>query len=66
VFSLDDSDLIRTICAKIGKAESEGEVKALSALLRAVIKDDMEEIRVRARFFVEKHGLRDKASNRAA
>jgi hypothetical protein len=63
---VDDIELIRRICAKIGEAESEGEVKALSALLRAVIKDDLEEIRVRARFFVEKHGLRDKASDSAA
>ena len=63
---MGDVELIRRICAKIGEAESDGEVKALSALLRAVIKDDLEEIRVRARFFVENYGLRDKVSHRAA
>ena len=63
---MHDIELIRKICAKICEAESAGEVNALTALLRAVIKDDLEEIRLRARFFAEKYGIRDKASDRAA
>lgn len=45
-----DTELIRKLCADIGRERDSERVHNLIALLQAVIKDDQEEIRVRMAF----------------
>ncbi|HKV80359.1 MAG TPA: hypothetical protein VJP02_19580 [Candidatus Sulfotelmatobacter sp.] len=50
-----DIALIRSLCAEIRAEQNSQRVDDLIALLRAVIKDDQEEVRIRLAFLTSKY-----------
>jgi hypothetical protein len=53
---LFDADLVRSLCKKIVDETDPDKNADLLSLLHAVIKDDQEEVRLRALFLVKKYG----------
>ena len=51
-----DADLVRNLCKEIVDETDPNESADLLSLLQAVIKDDQEEVRLRAIFLVKKYG----------
>ena len=51
-----DADLVRTLCQKILQEDDPERTSDLLSLLHAVIKDDQEEVRLRAYFLSRKYG----------
>ena len=51
-----DDDLVRRLCREIVEEKNLEKVADLLSLLQAVIKDDQEEVRVRALFLVQRYG----------
>ena len=51
-----DADLVRTLCQKILQENDPEKTSDLLSLLHAVIKDDQEEVRLRAYFLSRKYG----------
>ena len=51
-----DADLVRTLCQKILQEDDPEKTSDLLSLLHAVIKDDQEEVRLRAYFLSKKYG----------
>jgi hypothetical protein len=54
---LFDADLVRNLCKEIVDETDPDASADLLSLLQAVIKDDQEEVRLRAIFLVKKYGL---------
>jgi hypothetical protein len=52
-----NSDLVRRLCADIAAEEDSQKVQDLLSLLRAVLKEDQEEIRIRMAFLAKKYGM---------
>jgi hypothetical protein len=50
-----NSDLVRKLCGDILNEKDPGRVQDLISLLRAVIKEDQEEIRIRMAFLAKKY-----------
>jgi len=53
---LFDADLVRNLCKEIVDETDPDKSADLLSLLHAVIKDDQEEVRLRALFLVKKYG----------
>jgi hypothetical protein len=53
---LFDADLVRSLCKEIIDETDPDKTADLLSLLHAVIKDDQEEVRLRALFIVKKYG----------
>jgi hypothetical protein len=53
---LFDADLVRNLCKEIVDETDPDKTADLLSLLHAVIKDDQEEVRLRALFLVKKYG----------
>jgi len=51
-----DEHLVRTLCREIVEEKDPEKTGELLSLLRAVIKDDQEEVRIRALFLAKKYG----------
>lgn len=52
-----DYGLIRRLCAEICAAETPEKVEELSALLHAVIQDDLDDMRTRMAFLRKKYAM---------
>ena len=51
-----DADLVRNLCKEIVDETDPGKSADLLSLLSAVIRDEQEEVRLRALFLVKKYG----------
>ena len=49
--------LIRMICGELARAKDPGKIDALLGLVKAVIQDEAEEVRVRMEVIRQKYGL---------
>ena len=54
-----ETDFVRTLCQNIANQKDPVKVEELISLLRAVIKDDQEEIRIRMLFLAKKYPITD-------
>jgi hypothetical protein len=54
-----NTDLIRQLCEEIVNEQDPDKASELIALLRAIISDDQEEIRIRMAFLAKKYALFD-------
>jgi len=50
-----DADLVRTLCRGISDEKDPVKAEELISLLRAVIREDQEEIRIRMQFLAKKY-----------
>ena len=50
-----DVNLVRTLCRELADEQDPGKIEELMALLRAVIKDDQEEVKARMTFLARKY-----------
>jgi hypothetical protein len=51
-----DPDLVRKLCQEVVRETDSEKTSDLLSLLHAVIKDDQEEVRLRAHFLIRKYG----------
>ncbi len=52
-----NTDLVRRLCADIAAEKDSRKVQDLVSLLRAVLKEDQEEIRIRMAFLAKKYRM---------
>lgn len=50
-----DTDLVRQLCREIRDEKDSQRVEELISLLRAVVKEDQEEIRIRMKFLAKRY-----------
>ena len=53
--ALFDAHFVRSLCRELADEEDPGKAEELMSLLRAVMKDDQEEIEIRMKFLARKY-----------